>query len=91
MAVLTETLPEAGGVAIVTVEGTSEPSTSLSLASTLTVTGVPCWVAALSFVATGASLTAAIVTVTVAVLEKSEPSLARKLKLSVPLALGFGV
>ena len=46
---------------------------------------------ALPFCATGASFTAATVSVTVAVLEPAVPSLAVKVKLSVPLKFGFGV
>jgi len=58
----TEAVPEAGSVPSVTVVGFSVPSASLSLASTFTVTGVVCGVAAESFTAVGASLTAATVT-----------------------------
>ena len=46
---------------------------------------------ALPFCATGASFTGLTVRVTVAVLEPIVPSLAVKVKLSVPLKSGFGV
>ncbi len=60
--VFTVAVPEAGSVPNVTEAGLSVPSASLSLASTLSVTGVFCGVVALSFTAFGASLTAATVT-----------------------------
>ena len=46
---------------------------------------------ALAFCATGTSFTAVTVSVTVAVLEPIVPSLAVKVKLSVPLKFRFGV
>ena len=62
-----------GAVAVVMVSGL--PSTSRSLLNTFTVTGVSSLVLAVSFVRVGASLTAAIVTVTVAVGVPPWPSL----------------
>ena len=50
-----------------------------------------CAVCAPSTVFTGALFTGATVSVTVAVLEPTAPSLAVKVKLSVPLKSGFGV
>ena len=50
-----------------------------------------CAVCAPGTVFTGASFTAATVSVTVAVLEPIVPSLAVKVKLSVPLKFRFGV
>ncbi len=65
MVAFTVAVPAAGNVPSVTEAGLSVPSTSLSLASTLTVTAVPWGVAAVSFTAFGTSLTAATVTASV--------------------------
>ena len=55
------------------------------------VIGVSSLPLALPSCATGASFTGLTVSVTVAVLEPTVPSLAVKVKLSVPLKFGFGV
>jgi len=62
------------------------PSTSLSLAKTLMVTGLFSAVEARSSWATGESLTLVIVTVTEAGEESTVPSFTLKLKISAPAA-----
>ena len=64
--VLTTALPLAGAVTIATVLGSTVPSGSKSLPSTLIVTALSDWVWAESLTATGGALTK---TVTVAVLD----------------------
>ena len=63
------------GVLVAVIESAS-PSTSVSFATTLIATGVSSGVVAESLTATGGSLTAAIVIVTVATFESSAPSFA---------------
>src|SRR2546425_502565 len=63
----------------------------VSLARTWTLTEVSSAVVALSLFATGASLTAVTVRVTVATLLSAVPSLALYVKLSVPLKLAAGL
>jgi len=66
-------------------------SASLSLASTETATELPPTTVAVSSAATGASLTAAIVTFTVMLSAPPFPSLALSTKLSDPFSFAFGV
>ncbi len=62
------------------------------MADTVKVSVCPSFTALLPMAAsTGASLTAVMVTLTVAAAETSVPSLTRNPKLSAPLVLGFGV
>ena len=64
---------------------------STSVATSAPLIGVSSLPLALPSCATGASFTAATVSVTVAVLETIVPSLAVKVKLSGPLKLSVGV
>ena len=66
-------------------------SPSGSLAAGVPVPGVSSSVVSAPLAATGASLTGVIVTVKVAMFESSAASCALNVKVSVPLALAFGV
>jgi hypothetical protein len=63
----------------------------MSLATSVPPALVPAVTFNAPFCATGASLTGAMVTVTVATALSSEPSFTRKANVSVPLTFGFGV
>ena len=76
-------------VAVVTVNGSL--STSLSLARTATVTGVSSGVVAVSFRATGGSLTGRTITSTIAVSKPPWPSLMVYDIVATPLKFGVGV
>ena len=95
---MNDPFPDRASVPCVTLPSSravSEPaaSTSASLASRPGAAIVNWTAVAATYAsgcATGASLTAAIVTVTVAVFDTTEPSLARKVNESLPIAFSCG-
>ena len=82
-----DSVPRAGGVTMLKVSSHVSGSDALSVIAS----GVSSLVLTLWPVATGASLTAVTVSVTVGALLSSVPSFTLKVKLSAPLKLSAGV